>query len=542
MTLRRRFVALFLLVSLAPILLIQVYTFFFYVPSISTKIRTLIDYNLQQKGENIHLLLRGDIDIIYQIAGDPGISDIIRGLATADPSTLALQESKLVAEFSRLSLFHDSLAGVGYLGPDGRLVEFDKYMMVRDAAEFNRFLPLGQIRQRVDRDGGLQVFPTTEFRDRADLPKNLVVVAFPFVDVAHQAKNGYLFLLLRESALRDILNPPESADIGILTRTFLFDASGSVLSAPEDRLLSQAHYSTSSYGAALISLVGRQPELRGKPLNLSTMAGPLPGSALVAIYDESSVFSDRNVIAGFTAAVGLFFLVLSGGATFWVYRTMFRSVSRLMESIAVDDTRLGITRSGTSGDEFEILGAAWSGMRDQISQLVDAVNARNESLVAVVEERRLAEVRALEAQVNPHFLFNTLNTLNWMAISNGQAELSQALSDLGDIMRYSISQIDVVATLGEETVWLQKYLSLQRLRFGKNLTCDLQTQGADPGFRVYKLLLQPFVENALVHGLDHSQPGQRLDIQLEVSSGRRLRAVVHDTGKGFDPASVRERI
>ena len=522
-------IALFLLVSLVPIVLVQLFTFVFYVPSISGKIRTLIDDNLRQKGQNIRLLLKGEVDLIYQIAGDPGIADSIRSLSGTEPGTVALQESRLIASFSQLSLFHAALAGVGFIGDDGRLVEYDKYLMVRSAADFNRFFPLEQIRRKVDEKGGLQFFPTTLFRDRADLPKNLFLVAFPYIDVALQSKNGYLFLLLHEAALREILNPPDGA-LGILTRSFLFDADGRLLSAPEEWSFEKE---TGANPSMLATLGARLGEFQGKERNVTLRPGPFPGWTLGTVYDESAVFADRDLIAGYTVLLGLFFLALAGAGTIWVYRNLFRSFSRLMESVRLDDTRLGIQRPRGAENEFEILGAAWSDMKARISGLVSDVNARNASLLAVAEERRLAEVRSLEAQVNPHFLYNTLNTLNWLAIDKGQPELSQALSDLADIMRYSISQIDVVATLGAELLWLSKYLSLQGLRFGANLECRIHDAGVDPGFRLYKMLFQPFVENALVHGLDPNRPGL-LEICFTLTPKRRLKTVIRDNGRGFD--------
>jgi two-component system sensor histidine kinase YesM len=180
-------------------------------------------------------------------------------------------------------------------------------------------------------------------------------------------------------------------------------------------------------------------------------------------------------------------------------------------------------------------------MKDRISELVGEVNARNASLLSIAEDRRLAEIRALEAQVNPHFLYNTLNTLNWLAIKAGQDVLSQALSDLAEIMRYSISQIDIASTLQEERVWLEKYLSLQKLRFGKNLEYRIEDRGVRPGFRLYKLLFQPFVENSLIHGFDLKQPGRLLEIRFEPMERGHVRTIIRDNGRGFDVEKTRAK-
>ena len=159
MTFRRRLVFFLFVFSLVPIAIMQVYTFVFYVPSISNKIKVLIDYSLQQKKENIRLMLRDNVDIIYQIAGDPSIAETIRSLSGSEAGIEALQESRLIEVFSQLCIFHSSLAGIGYIRNDGRLVEYDKYLMARDATSFDRLFPLRRIMETVDEQGDCDSFP-----------------------------------------------------------------------------------------------------------------------------------------------------------------------------------------------------------------------------------------------------------------------------------------------------------------------------------------------------------------------------------------------
>jgi len=537
MTFRRRFIALFLAVSCVPLVLVQVFTFLFYVPSVSSKIQELLAYSLHQKGENVRLLFNGEVQLIYQLAGDPQITDLVRSLSD-DSVPKALQKSQLVDAFSRLSLFDANLAGIGYVSESGLLVEYDKYLMVRSAADFEQFFSLQRMREQVDRYGGLQFFPTTTFRDRAGLVKNLFLVAFPFIDTGLRIKSGYLFLLVLEAPFREVLNPRKVDSSGILTRTVLVDQAGAPISVPQDTLFGNLRVAAPFDNQSFLAQSRLLKEFAGKPVNVTTAEGPYPGWTLATYYDESSVFSDRYWIALYTLATGLFLLALSGAGSFLVYRSLFRSVSRLLASVSGEDSRLGMAPV-RGANEFEVLGTAWDSMRRRLSSLVTEVNARNASLLDASEGRRLAEIRALEAQVNPHFLYNTLNTLNWMAIEHHQPELSQGLSDLAVILRYSISQIDVIASLGEEREWLEKYLSLQGLRFRGNLESQITSAPDQESFRLYKMLFQPFVENALVHGLDPNKAGGLLEVSFSVSQDRWLTATIEDNGRGFDPESFK---
>lgn len=177
---------------------------------------------------------------------------------------------------------------------------------------------------------------------------------------------------------------------------------------------------------------------------------------------------------------------------------------------------------------------------------VTELKERNDHLLAISEERRLAEIRSLEAQVNPHFLNNTLNALNWLAIENNQWEISRGLRDLASITRYSISQFNLTATLAEEVQWMRRYLDLQCLRFGKSFEYSVRDEGADPSFRLYKLLFQPLLENAIIHGFDENESGGVLEIRFELSDNRILKTTIRDNGKGFEidgpPETGKERV
>jgi two-component system sensor histidine kinase YesM len=112
------------------------------------------------------------------------------------------------------------------------------------------------------------------------------------------------------------------------------------------------------------------------------------------------------------------------------------------------------------------------------------------------------------------------------------------LSNLADIMRYSISQIEVTGRLEEEITWLRKYLDLQQLRFRHNFTYTIENRGVSPGFRIYKLLFQPLVENALVHGFDPNVSGGLLDIRFERNGQGYLVATISDNGRGLGAESA----
>jgi two-component system sensor histidine kinase YesM len=143
----------------------------------------------------------------------------------------------------------------------------------------------------------------------------------------------------------------------------------------------------------------------------------------------------------------------------------------------------------------------------EIAALYDSYAAlieRIKSLLKEVFEQgvsvKQAEIRALQAQINPHFLYNTLDSINWAALDLGDVEIPAVVSSLSNILRYSIKEPDKLATLGEELDIVKHYLDIQR--FCYSLDIQLILEGAQAGYdiQIPKLTLQPIVENAIIHG------------------------------------------
>ena len=159
---------------------------------------------------------------------------------------------------------------------------------------------------------------------------------------------------------------------------------------------------------------------------------------------------------------------------------------------------------------------------DEIGQLEAMFNSMTENVETLIHEvydvrlaSREAQISALQSQINPHFLYNTLETINMMAISSGAYEISDAVSNLGSMMRYCVSNEQHYTTWEEEFRFVHAYYDIQRLRndclHSLNIVCQPELRNVV----IPKLLLQPFVENIIQHGVDNNQVDIRIEIQLE---------------------------
>lgn len=165
-----------------------------------------------------------------------------------------------------------------------------------------------------------------------------------------------------------------------------------------------------------------------------------------------------------------------------------------LEMVKVSKGDFNLSFSYESNDEVGILSSNFKGMVEKINYLIEKVY--QEQLL-----KQQSELKSLIMQINPHFLYNTLESINWMARVKGVPEIGIMVKSLGDMMRYSISGDDFI-TLEKEIDNLKNYLILQKYRYGNRFEVNISIEPEILNCMVPKLILQPIIENSIVHGLE----------------------------------------
>lgn len=151
---------------------------------------------------------------------------------------------------------------------------------------------------------------------------------------------------------------------------------------------------------------------------------------------------------------------------------------------------------------------------------------------AQVREKE-AELRALQAQINPHFLYNTLDSIHWMAARYGADDIEQMVTDLSQMLRYSLNNGFNQLKIRDELTQIQSYLNIQKRRFSDSFTVQYEIDESVLDCQIIKLLLQPLVENALLHGFDESGHGGLLVLRIQ-SREEQIEFCVCNNGSPMD--------
>ncbi len=175
----------------------------------------------------------------------------------------------------------------------------------------------------------------------------------------------------------------------------------------------------------------------------------------------------------------------------------------------------------------------------EIEKIAGQFNGTLERLGVAVEKQKIAEIRALEAQINPHFLYNTLDTINWMAIEKEEYDINNAINSLAHILRYAISDFGETVLMRDEINWLKQYAFLQQYRFKNKFVYKIDVEEDVLDYKIHKLLFQPFVENAIIHGFEKRQQQYLLEITVRTEN-EGIQIIICDNGKGMEPEIVEQ--
>lgn len=254
------------------------------------------------------------------------------------------------------------------------------------------------------------------------------------------------------------------------------------------------------------------------------------GWRIVAVIDARVYAHDVRAV-GTTILVAAGVLLIVALALSWI---LARRISSPITTLAEDLTRLG------EGDLSHRSAVCRS---DEIGRLATAFNSLADSVVALLarvatEERtkREYQLQALRMQINPHFLYNTLETIGWMGRHHGAQDVVEVTTSMGSLLRSTIDAPDLVP-VEDELASLRSYMTIQRYRFGHGVAYREQVAPEALALMMPSMLLQPLVENALIHGIAPMGGRGTIYVSAEVSDGFLVLAV-SDDGAGIERASL----
>ena len=221
----------------------------------------------------------------------------------------------------------------------------------------------------------------------------------------------------------------------------------------------------------------------------------------------------------------------------WLSRKISKNISMPLEELQkvmelVEQGDMEVEVRIEREDEIGKLAGSFNHMVCNIKELIDKVYITQLG-------KKEAEFSALQSQINPHFMYNTLETVNMMAILEGNYEISDLLTAFGKILRVNLDQKNNIIFLTQELEYIGNYVKILQMRDHELFTFEIHTSDQANICRIPKLTLQPLVENSIIHGFKEKMSHRHLVIEADVAEGY-LTITIQDDGKGMTPERLED--
>ena len=272
-------------------------------------------------------------------------------------------------------------------------------------------------------------------------------------------------------------------------------------------------------------------QVKGNKLQFIYRKSPFTGWTTVGVFStKESVLEVREI--HFYVISFVFFVCLFGlGASYYLSYSISRPIRQLMSFMRkAESGDLSVRYKGERMDEIGLLGRSFNMMLVQINKLI-TLNELQE------RQKRDAELRSLQAHIKPHFLYNTLDTIHWLARKKGAVDVAEVVESLSRLFRIGLSKGNDIIPLKEEMEHINSYLKIQKARYQDKLNYTLNIASNVEKINVLKLVLQPIVENAIYHGIKERRGPGHIIVKAEEHE-RNIVFHVMDDGKGIPPEKL----
>lgn len=260
---------------------------------------------------------------------------------------------------------------------------------------------------------------------------------------------------------------------------------------------------------------------------------PFSQCALYLSVNRSTVLGTLSELRFYYVMIFILILLLGIFLAFYLAKVIYRPIEKLSATVKeVSEGNLETRACADSKDEIGVLSQEFNQMLDHIEELI-------KQLIEKEKLKKDAELEALQYQVTPHFMYNTLNSIKYAALIKGEEELAELIENFVELLQASISKKGSFISLTEELYILKNYIRLQEFRSNSKISFIYNATKEAENCLVPRLILQPFVENSILHGIDLKEKDGKISVDAYVKEGI-LYLKVSDNGRGISKEKAKE--
>ncbi len=351
------------------------------------------------------------------------------------------------------------------------------------------------------------------------------VVSLSRAIVSRGEVKGVLLIDLNFTTIRSVC---ETAGIGEKGYVYLTDQNGNIIYHPFQRLV----YSNLKSETLSPERLSEEGGVRsGDKIYFISGNNEIQWQTVCVLY-ANQLWREKIAVLPYYILIAAVFAIVILLLSYTISKQITQPLRHLQTAMSqVERGDLNVVAKIHSDNEIGELAETFNHMTQQLNQLMKQNKEE-------MEQRRASELKALYAQIKPHFLYNTLESIIWMAEKNSQKDIVFMTKNLARLFRTSISVKDELVPLSLELENAESYLAIQKIRYGSKINYCIDTEEGVENYKVVRLLLQPIVENAIYHGIKPKEGSGNISIYAYTSE-LDLIIEITDDGVGFDPANAK---
>jgi two-component system sensor histidine kinase YesM len=498
------------------------------------KINALASNNLSYIKNNIESDLEYYREILYRIVTDDTIVQNEIRINSGDDFEKESSSLKLRDLLASYADIRDEIADITFINESFYSVFYDKKSLSAKNYVWDSWSTPGKklIYETVHDSGRVVLLNTRQYYYNNE-EKYLYTLGIRAWNVKTGEDLGILTLTINEKQLQNICNITNGKKQNVREYSFIVDKDGTVVSFYNKMYIGTKLGKTRN-GFDINTILPAVPLNRRDGIIVNTAAISNTDWYILNLIDKNSMFYETTMLWKITMGITLLIITVCIVLIFLFSNRFSGSVNSIVQEIQKakeGDFSAHIKLRGER--ELIFISTEFNDMILRINTLISNLKKQSEYIYEISNKRRKDELNAIVAQINPHFLYNTLDCINWMAIKRENYEVSEMISNLAQILRYSIREPNEEVTVFEEVDWLKKYLYLHEVRFNNSFKSEFNVEDEVLNCRIYKLLLQPVVENAIIHGFKGFDSGRLLSVGITVFQDCFIRIIIEDNGNGI---------
>ena len=500
--LRTRLFVTFLIISLVPVITIGIFSYHAYTQSMNEKVKQAALQSIELLNNNMSTQLGTYSDYMGSISVSDTVQNGVASVNNGHPLTSDIVSG--IGEMIVTIPFQSThLKNIRVVSNDRTVI----YDLGYDDITPQRFNELLDNIEAASPQDSLQYIHTYRANDK-------IVIGRKIYDMHHTSTPlGYIMLYIDESQLSRYIFTDVSFGEG--SNFLLIDAAGNVVSSQNAELLGE-----DLAGDPIFQQISahRQAgennflcELNGVDTLTIFKYNTTYNVYLAATIPQAYITNGTRTINMMLIALAAVLVVVSLFLTLLVYRSVMHPIDNMVAACnAKSDEEIGLKINDTSPDELGFLARTIDNMVNEIGLLAQRWSDDQRKM-------RELELQTLQYQINPHFLFNTLNTLKWIATLNHVTPVSHGIDALSSLLQSTLIKKDELIPFDDELRNLKNYCDIQQLRYAGRFEMEYQIEDAAGYWTVPRFILQPLVENSILHGTADEDDFVTITVRATVS-------------------------